>query len=208
MRLSQFPRDTQQFIVQFVAAGYPEEQLDFVPDSDPNAPGVRGGGIADRLSLPDWQILNHEALEMPYSPISTANAAGFGLRFEARRHMDYYLWQVVLPLAVVVMMSWAPFWLSRREVGVRIGVATSSVLTMIAHKFVLASLLPKLPYMTLMDYLAVGSTLLVLLALLMVTFVAFVTNKGQQHLARHFDLVARVLFPVAFLSLLAWFLFS
>lgn len=42
-------------------------------------------------------------------------------------------------------------------------VATASVLTLIAQRFVLASLLPRLPYMTRLDFFTVGSTILVLL---------------------------------------------
>ncbi|MEA3302655.1 MAG: hypothetical protein U9Q75_05180 [Pseudomonadota bacterium] len=58
-------------------------------------------------------------------------------KIEAKRYIAYYIWQIVLPLAVVVM-SWAAFWIDRVHVGVRIGVATSSILTLIAQRFVFA----------------------------------------------------------------------
>jgi hypothetical protein len=45
----------------------------------------------------------------------------------------------------VVMVSWAGFRVQRDQIGVRIGIATSSILTLIAHRFILASLLPRLP---------------------------------------------------------------
>jgi len=208
MDLSDFPRDRHNFLVHFVAAGYGDDQLEFVPDTHPSNPSASGGGIADELSLPDWKILSHEALKLRYQPIAGAHAAGFAFRFQAERYVDYYVWQVVLPLAVVVMMSWSAFWLGRRETGVRIGVATSSVLTMIAHRFVLASLLPRLPYMTRMDYLTAGSTLLVLLALLMVTLIVVLENNNRQRLAQQFDLWARAGFPMGFFLLWGWFQFG
>jgi hypothetical protein len=95
-----------------------------------------------------------------------ANVAGFALRFEAGRYVEYYFWQVPLPLSVVVLMSWPGFRIQRCQVGVRIGVATSSILTLIAQRIVLANLLPRLPCMTRPDYFTVGSTLLVFLALI------------------------------------------
>lgn len=208
LTLSEFPRDKHNFIVQFVAAGYDDEQLEFIPDVHPDAPSQKGGGMAGQLSLPDWKILNYEANKMTYQPISAAHAAGFGLRFEAERYITYYLWQVVLPLAVVVIMSWTAFWIKREDVGVRIGVATSSVLTLIAHRFVLASLLPRLPYMTRIDYLTVGSTVLVLLSLFFVTLIVVLDNRKRQELTRKMDILARISFPVAFALLLAWFLFG
>ena len=88
----------------------------------------------------------------------------------------------------------------------RIGVATSSVLTLIAQRFVLASLLPRLPYMTRMDYFTVGSTLLVFLALIGVVSTSYLAAINRDLMAERIDLSARVVFPAAFLLLLGWFL--
>ncbi len=208
LHLSDFPKDKQPFVIQFVATGYSDDHLEFIPDDLPADPPIHGGSIADELSLPDWGIVSYEAQKMTYRPIPGIHTAGFGLRFVAERYISYYLWQVVLPLGVVVMMSWSAFWLSRRDVGARIGVATSSVLTLIAHRFVLASLLPRLPYMTRMDYLTVGSTLLVMLTLIMVVSIAILESRNRERLAGHLDMFARGGFPVAFLVLLGWFLFG
>jgi len=124
----------------------------------------------------------------------------------AERHVAYYLWQVVLPLVVVVIMSWAAFWTGREHIGVRLAVASSSVLTLIAQRFVLASLLPRLPYMTRLDYFTVGSTLLVLLALIAVIATGFLFAHRHEGQARIIDHWARGAFPAVFLLLLSWFL--
>jgi hypothetical protein len=85
-------------------------------------------------------------------------------------------------------------------------VASSSVLTLIAQRFVLASLLPRLPYMTRMDYFTVGSTLLVLLALIAVCATGFLFAHRHASHARTIDHWARGAFPAAFLLLLSWFM--
>ena len=198
--MSEFPTDRHTFTIHFVSVGYREDDLKFVPD---NLRGVIGGSIAEELSLPDWQLLGYEVLPLPYSPIALIRAAGFAFRFQAERYVAYYLWQVVLPLSVVIVMSWAAFWVGREHVGVRIGVATSSILTLIAHRFVLASLLPRLPYMTRMDYFTVGSTLLVFLALQVVVVTSSLSTRGRDVAARTVDLVARAAFPGAFVWLMA-----
>jgi len=72
---------------------------------------------------------------------------------------------------------------------------------------VLAGLLPRLPYMTRMDYFTLGSTLLVFLALIMVILIAFLA-KNYKEQAQIIDVCARVGFPVAFLALLGWFVFG
>ena len=204
LNLSRFPMDTHTFTIHFAAAGYSDDVLEFVPDNFRN---LAGGSMAEELSLPDWKVVSYEALALPYNPIEEIRGAAFALRFEAQRYVAYYVWQVVLPLTVVVVMSWAAFWIGGQNVGVRIGVATSSILTLIAHRFVLASLLPRLPYMTRMDYFSVGSTLLVFLALITVVLTSFLVMKEREVLSHRIDIWARVTFPAVFLFLLGWFLY-
>jgi hypothetical protein len=206
LQLANFPMDKHAFTIQFASAAYSTDELEFIPDT-PKYEGVpTGGSMAEAVSLPDWKLLRYEVLALPYQPIKEVHAAGFAFRFEAERYVNYYFLQVLLPLSVVVVMSWAGFWLQRDQVGVRIGVATSSILTLIAQRFVLASLLPRLPYMTRLDYFTVGSTLLVFLALIGVVSTSYLASTNRDLMAERIDLWARVVFPAAFLLLLGWFL--
>ena len=205
LKLSDFPMDKHTFTIQFVAAGYTADDLEFVADETRN--NVIGGGIADVLSVPDWDITKDEAISSPYSPIPEIQSAGVVFRFEAKRYFSYYLWQIVLPLTVVVFMSWVAFWVERQQVGVRIAVSTSSILTLIAHRFVLANLLPRLPYMTRLDYFTVGSTILVSLALIVVVMTSFITEKKKHDsIARIINISSRIIFPAAYMMLLGWFI--
>jgi Neurotransmitter-gated ion-channel ligand binding domain len=203
LMLADFPMDKHNFTIEVVGTGHNPNDLTFVPDHVNN---IRGGSMANTLSLTDWEILAYKTVVAPYKPIEEVNTAAFAFHFQAKRFVSYYLWQVVLPLAVVVIMSWAAFWIGREHLGVRIAVATSSILTLIAHRFILASLLPKLPYMTHLDYFTVGSTFLVLLALITVIAASVLTANNQENQARKVDLLARGGFPAAFLLLLGWFL--
>jgi hypothetical protein len=206
LKLSDFPMDKHTFTIQFVGTGGTSaDELEFIP-GDAIASDIVGGAIADELSLPDWEITKSEALPFFYRPIEQINTPGFAFRFEARRFISYYIWQIVLPLSVVVFMSWAAFWIKRSETGIRIAVATSSVLTLIAHRFVLASLLPRLPYMTRMDYFTVGSTILVFLALVVVVLTSFLEPEiCSDCSARRINIGSRFAFPIAFFVLLWWF---
>jgi hypothetical protein len=206
LQLANFPMDKHAFTIQFASAAYSTDELEFIPDTPEYEGMPPGGSMAEEISLPDWRVLSYEVLALPYQPIREIHAAGFAFRFEAERYVKYYFLQVLLPLSVVVVMSWAGFWLQREQVGVRIGVATSSILTLIAQRFVLASLLPRLPYMTRLDYFTVGSTLLVFLALIGVVSTSYLASTNRDQMAERIDLWARVVFPAAFLLLLGWFL--
>lgn len=202
LRLTEFPMDKHTFLIHFVATGFSEEDLVFEPDTVRN---IVGGSMAKELSLPDWKIINYEALPLSYKPIEEIQAPGFAFRFEAQRYVTYYIWQVVLPLAVVVVMSWAAFFIQRVHVGVRLGVATSAILTLITLRFVFSNLLPRLPYMTRMDYFTVGSTLLVFLALIVVVLTSFFEGLQKDLIAKRLDFCSRFAFPAFFLALLGWF---
>jgi hypothetical protein len=51
--------------------------------------------------------------------------AGYGVGFTAERRSQYYLLKVMLPLLLMVMMSWAVLWIdpSHRPAGHRSGAA-------------------------------------------------------------------------------------
>jgi hypothetical protein len=206
LRLFDFPMDTHPFEIRFVATGYTANDLRFVADEVQRGnQHFLGGEMASELSLPNWQVLSYETVAEPYNPIPELNTASFAFRFEAKRYIGYFLWQVVLPLVVVVVMSWSAFWIDGENVGARTSMATSSVLTLITLRFVLSSLLPRLPYMTRMDYLTVGSTILVLLAMIVVLATSFLRRRHRDASAECVDRWASIGFPSIFLLLFGWF---
>ena len=78
---------------------------------------------------------------------------------------------------------------------------------MIAYRFALGNLLPRISYLTRMDYLLLGSTVLVFLALVEVTATSRFVFLDRESLARKLDKYSRVLFPSAFVVILAYSLF-
>ncbi len=208
LKLTNFPMDKHTFAIHFLSAGgHGPDELEFLPGTLQSDSALNGGAIAKELSLPDWKLLGYETLALPYQPIKEVNVAGFALHFEAQRYATYYIWQVLLTMVLIVMMSWAAFWVQLDHVGVRMGITTSSMLTMIAHRFILASQLPRLSYMTRMDYFTVGSTFLVFLALVVAVAISYLSTINRNQTAKRTDLWARCFFPVVFLLLLGWFLF-
>jgi len=203
LMLSNFPMDEHRFTIQFAGSGHGNDALEFVPIVQH---GFSGGGISEKLSLTDWGIVNFEALSSPYNPAADVNVPGFAFQFTAKRHFLYYLWQVTLPLSLIVMMSLGVFWIARSNAGAQIGLATSSMLALITYRFILAGMLPRLPYMTRMDYFTLGSTLLVFLALIGVILTASLSHYKYDRLAHATEKLARFAFPALFLLIFGWFL--
>ncbi len=197
--LSEFPFDQHRFTIQFVATGYSPQDLRFIPGSAREDTPRTGGGIYHDLSLPDWYITKYQVQARPFEPMPGIQAAGFVFEFTAKRYRLYYIWQVIVPLFLIVVMSWGALWIDPISSGTQIGLATTSILTLIAYRFMLGNLIPRLPYMTRLDYFTLGSTVLVFLMLVEVLATSYLARHNMEKLARKMDRCFRLIFPTVFI---------
>ncbi len=204
--LTDFPFDKQSFSIHFLSTGIQLDEIEFVPRTVPEM-GLTGGGMAKKFSLPDWDVITYKAEARPLKIEGVAKVPGFAFEFVAKRYASYYTWQVILPFVLIVMMSWAPFWIDPVKAGLQLGMASSTVLTLIAYRFYLVNLVPRLPYLTRLDYLMLYGTILVFLAFWEVLMTSVLSYGNRAAAGRLMDRVNRVAFPVIFAVLLVWSLF-
>jgi hypothetical protein len=196
LRLHDFPFDTHEFVIQFATPRYVETEIEFV--QDPANPS----GIAKDLSIADYRIIDSAGLAMGYVPLETDDPrAGFQFKFTAERESGYYLIKVIVPLLLIIAMSWVVFWIDPTESGTQIGVATTTMLTLIAYRFAMGGDLPKISYLTRMDFFILLSTVLVFLSLLEVVITSYLAKIGRLNIARRIDRVARLCIPGIFIIL-------
>jgi hypothetical protein len=43
--------------------------------------------------------------------------------------------KVILPLCLIVLMSWAPRWIDPGQIGTNVGISTAAFLTLVAYLF-------------------------------------------------------------------------
>ena len=197
--LREFPFDKQVFTIQLVEAVYTIDEV--ILEQHPKYKS----GIAKQLSLPDWDILGWSAEPMPYKarPEYEESASGFSLTFQARRHTGYFIVKVILPLLLIVAMSWVVFWIDPQEIGSQVTVAVTAMLTLIAYRFSVGTNLPHVSYLTRIDYFILGSTFLVFFSLVEVVIISSLAKNDNLSLARAIDRWSRVLFPLSFALLSA-----
>ena len=189
--LREFPMDSQQLEIQIVAVGYNENEVLFVQNPD------EPSGLADKLSMTEWKVSHWIAEAMVYLPTKNVEPlSGFHLVIYADRDVMYYAIKIVTPLLLIVAMSWLVFWIDPKESGSKISVAITAMLTLIAYRFSIGELVPKVSYLTRLDYFILGSTLMVFLALLLVIITSNLTKSGQAQLAKSIDKWSRIIFPV------------
>ena len=189
--LHEFPFDQQEFTLQFACPDLLGDEIRFEA-----APGDESG-IAEKLSLPDWQIEGWELGPEAYEPIAGApGRAGFAFTFTAARESNYYVIKVIVPLLLILVMASVVFWINPAEGGTQIGVSTTAMLTLIAYRFAIGSDLPKIPYLTRMDVFILAATILVAVCLVEVVATSRLASSGRIKTALHLDQVMRVLFPL------------
>jgi Neurotransmitter-gated ion-channel ligand binding domain len=200
LRLRSFPFDRQTFHLQLVAVRYRTNEVSFVPDQDWIDNGLkRAGGIAPSITLPDWTIERWETKPQTYALSPGFEYSGYAFEFTASRNVEHYLLKVILPLVLIVMMSWSVFWTEPTNSNTQFSVAVTSMLTLIAYRYAVDSQLPRLPYMTRLDVFFLVSTLLVFFSLIEVLVTTIFDNNRQTARAKKLDRYCRVIFPAVFL---------
>ena len=198
--LHDFALDHHPFRLLDVIPGHSPEEIEFVPISEDF-----GDGRSHEMTIPDWSIGEFEIRTAPWAIIPGGRQiAGLEGVFEARRHLGFYIGKAFVSVAIIVFMSWVVFWIGTENVGPRLSVAVTSMLTLVAYRFLLGQKLPPVSYLTRLDYFLLGSTVLVFIALIQVALTGAMNEEGRADRAQAVNRSSRWAFPVAFAALLVW----
>jgi hypothetical protein len=103
---------------------------------------------------------------------------------------------------LIVFMSWCVFWIPLDQLGAKIGLSVTSMLTLIAYRFALSNLTPKVDYLTRFDKFTFASTLLIFLALVVTVATGSLSAKGRGELAEKIGSYSKFVFPAAFIMVI------
>jgi hypothetical protein len=197
--VSAFPFDRRQLAVSMMASGFTENDISISFEEG-------RFGRRDFFSVANWSISDAEVDVSSIQLLEDANFTRARIAVQATRMSRYYIWNALVPLMMIVFMSWGVFWINPSNIGPQIGLAATSMLTLIAYRFTLANVLPPVAYLTRMDMLLIALSGLVLLAFFEAITVGSIADRGRSELAGRIQALARILFPAALLvSLLVFF---
>ena len=107
--------------------------------------------------IPGWQI---EKVNQKYDFYVGTNKSyndGVALEINVSRNSGYYIFKVILPILLILMICWSAVWIDPKEIESRLTITIVCLLSLIAYNFVIDSDLPKLEYLTIMDYIILTS---------------------------------------------------
>lgn len=184
-----FPFDHQELPVAVESVLEPAARMSLAAAED-------FAGFAEDFTMPEWRLdgmtIEHGVVEriqenQPYERVT--------FRIGITRLTGYYVWKIMLPMVIIVMISWIVFWMSDEGLGRRAGVSSTGMLTVIAYQFVVSASLPRFPYLTVMDRFALASLVFIAATMLVNLMGSRCTPESRLRL----DRVCRGAFPLAYI---------
>ena len=185
LSLKDFPSDSQRLPIRIVTGNHSREEVVLVIDQEVT-------GMLDTTKLSGWRISSGEPVIDTLRVVLADKAiARVTFYIEVEREVGYFIWTMMLPLVLIVLMAWTVFWIDPKFLPSQVGVSTASVFSMMAYRTALRLALPKVSYMTKADVFILGCTVLVFSALAHAIATGRLAKTGSEDLARVMDRWAR-----------------
>ncbi len=198
--LRRFPFDRQTLDVQVESFTWNRDHVQWIADDTIT-------GFAEGLEIPEWRIVevSSRAEEVPVIR-SEVPFSRYTLLIEVERRAGFYLWKVILPLLIIVALSWSVFWMPDERFAGRSRISATGVLTIVAYQFVIAEDLPRVAYLTLLDKMMIISFGVLAVTVLESLLVSRHQDANPER-AHRIDARAKWLFPLTYAVMLAlaWF---
>ncbi len=150
--LLSFPFDKQKIKIAILDESNFEEN--FLQFSDIS---YRSLDLFNKNSIPGWKITD--------TRLTVQNNFDFGnlvfnegsIEIEIERQSFYYIFKIILPIMLILFVCWSSVWIDKREIESKLTITIVCLLSLIAYNFVIDNELPKLSYLTVMDWIILAS---------------------------------------------------
>jgi hypothetical protein len=197
--MRRFPFDSHRLEAVFEVLGFDQDEVVMQVESD------AGGPSRNDVSVPEWTVTGY-GLSVRERAASHAGPRGVASTFVvsvgAQRQSFFIVRLVVIPLMVIVLLSFSVFWMDRSSLGDRINVSFVGILTGVAYQLVMSENLPKISYATLihgflnLSFLTMCATVGINLA------VGAMDKQGKHEIGDRIDRRCRWIFPLIYFGLI------
>jgi len=114
----------------------------------------------EKNEISGWDILGYEINSFQYqNPFAIKGQLSDGLKLDltVERKHGYYVFKVIVPIILILLICWGSVWIDPKEIESRLTITIVCLLSLIAYNFVIDSELPKLEYLTVMDWIILVS---------------------------------------------------
>ena len=155
-KLQAFPFDKQQ--ISFKIAGISADQL--LVSTDRMEQNLTR--FLKSTKIPGWHIIDYNINSGLYQEpgfFTDSYLSSLDVNIFIQRSYQYYIYKIILPILLILLVCWSVLWIPPDELESRLTITVVCLLSLIAYNFVIDDALPKLSYLTIMDYMILTSYL-------------------------------------------------
>lgn len=151
-------------------------------------------------SLAQWQLTAVVPQAMVSAAFDGTPVTEVRFQIDVTRKSSFYVWKVFIPLLLMVLLSWAVFWIEAGDLSTQVTVAVTTILTVIAFAFAISATMPRVPYLTYIDAFFLQCYVFVFLAMFELMMV-HVTHRSDRRrdLGIRLRAISRIVIPSAFI---------
>lgn len=199
LNMRRFPLDSQRLEAVFAVLGFDDSEVVLRAESETTS------SVANTVRIPQWGITGigmwSTNLPIPYAG-RRGVASAFVVSVDAHRESFFISRLVILPLVVIVLLSFSVFWMDRSSLGDRISVSFIGILTGVAYQLVMSEILPRISYLTLMHGIINLGFFTMCATVVINVVVGTLDQKGKSELGERIDRRCRWLFPLIYFGLM------
>ena len=112
------------------------------------------------------------------------------IEIQIERQHGYYIYKVLIPILLILLVCWSVVWVDPKELEARLTITIVCLLSLIAYNFVIDSELPKLEYLTVMDWIILVSYFYATVPNF-ISIISFRLYKKNRHLSDKIELYSK-----------------
>ncbi len=200
LNLRRYPFDRQRLELIFELFGFAQSEVQLQSQS----PAVLEP-ISTAIRIPQWEVTGVDAACRQRQVLAGRGpqlVSAFVVEIVIQRRSLFMLRLVVIPLMLIVVLSWSVFWMDRSSLGDRINVSFIGILTAVAYQIVVSGILPQISYVTWMNSFLNISFWVMCATVVINIVVGEVDKRGQLARGDRIDHYCRWIFPLVYIGLL------
>ena len=114
--------------------------------------------FVEEEEIAGWDIIDGKIKDTTFQdPNKPFFTSAVYLEIDLERKHGYYIFKVIFPIILILTVCWSVVWVDPRELEARLTITIVCLLSLIAYNFVIDAELPKLEYLTVLDWIVLIS---------------------------------------------------
>jgi hypothetical protein len=201
--MTRYPLDRQRLEVIFEVLGFDRGEVLLQVDSE------EASFLASAVRIPQWTVTGARASVRDRNEFYAGQegvSSAFTVSVNVQRKSYYMIRLVVIPLILIVLLSFSVFWMDKSSIGDRLSVSFIGILTSVAYQSIISAQMPHIAYITLMHGFLTFSFLAMCATVVINLVVNTLDKRGKIELGDRIDLRCRWGFPLGYFGInLVWF---